>query len=82
MITHELELDINFCDDVFSGRQNFEIRNYDRGFQTGDHIKFIPKSGMLDVLHEISEKEYEITYILYDRGLKEGYIALGFKACS
>ena len=41
-ITHELKLHLNFCDAVYNGRKTFEIRRNDRGFQTGDHIKFIP----------------------------------------
>ena len=62
MITHELKLYTIFCDDVLSGRKNFEIRNNDRGFQTGDHIKFIPVDMLEEPIeHEISKKEYEIT---------------------
>ena len=83
MKTHELKLYSIFCDDVLSGRKNFEIRNNDREFQTGDHIKFIP----VDILeerieHKISEKEYEITYVLSDWGLKPRHVALGIKECN
>lgn len=79
MKTHELKLDINFCDDVFNGRKNFEIRYNDRGYQTGDHIKFIPVDDGLTGYHEISRKEYEITYVLSGWGLKDNYVALGIK---
>ena len=86
MITHELKLNIKFCDDVLSGRKNFEIRKNNKHypFQIGDHIRFKPvekASGYTyQATHEISKKEYEITYVLSGRGLKEGYVALGIKA--
>ena len=80
MKTHELKLDINFCDDVLSGRKNFEIRYNDRGYQTGDHIRFTPiDEDDIEEYHEIRQKEYEITYVLSCWGLKENYVALGIK---
>ena len=79
MKTHELKLDINFCDDVLIGRKNFEIRYNDGEYQTGDHIKFIPNNEGFPEYHKISQKEYEITYVLSGWGLKENYVALGIK---
>ena len=80
MKIHELKLDINFCDDVFNGRKNFEIRYNDRGYQTGDHIQFIPvDEDEESVFHDVCGKEYEITYVLAGWGLKENYVALGIK---
>lgn len=74
MKTHNLKLNLEFCDDVLSGKKNFEIRNNDRGFQTGDLIKFIPTDGTYSVdlngnetehaRHPISERIYKIKYIL------------------
>lgn len=89
MKTHELKLNIEFCDAVLSGEKNFEVRKNDRGFQTGDLIRFIPTDGKscsnLDgatreyVKHEISEHTYKITYILNGWGIKNGYVALGIR---
>lgn len=81
MKIHKLELNINFCDDVLSGEKSFEIRENDRGFQKGDHIKFISveaNSG-IRAYHEIEKREYEITYVLNGWGLKNGYVVLGIK---
>lgn len=45
MKTHNLKLSIEFCDAVLSGEKTFEVRKNDRGFQTGDLIRFIPTDG-------------------------------------
>lgn len=89
MKTHELKLNIEFCDAVLSGEKNFEVRKNDRGFQTGDLIRFIPTDGKpcsdLDgavreyIKHDISEHTYKITYILNGWGIKDGYVVLGIK---
>lgn len=39
MKTHELKLDINYFEDVKSGKKNFEIRKNDRDFQIGDILE-------------------------------------------
>jgi hypothetical protein len=89
MKTHDLKLSIDFCDAVLSGEKNFEVRKNDRGFQTGDLIRFIPTDGTsyhsLDgtvrehAKHEISGHTYKITYILNGWGIKNGYVVLGIK---
>ena len=89
MKTHNLKLRMDFCDDVLRGKKTFEIRYNDRGYQTGDLIKFIPINGIAyedffgniiqDAQHPISEKVYRITYILSGWGLKDGYVALGIE---
>ena len=77
MKTHNLKLNINFCDDVMTGVKTFEIRKNDRNFKVGDHIRFVPIKGCsVSTKHLISEKEYEITYIINGWGLKKGYVAL------
>lgn len=76
MKTHNLKLSIEFCDDVLNGKKNFEIRNNDRGYQTGDLIKFIPTN---DKKHEISNHTYRIKYILSGWGLKNGFVALAIE---
>lgn len=81
MKIHRLNLIIDFCDDILSGEKSFEIRENDRGYQKGDHIKFIsvsPHSGIREY-HEIEKREYEITYVLNGWGLENGYVALSIK---
>ena len=87
MKTHNLKLNIEFCDDVLSGNKNFEIRYNDRGYQTGDLIKFIPyddnhiyyDDNHKPCVHEISNHTYRIKYILNGWGLKNGYVALAIE---
>lgn len=82
MKTHKLKLDIEFCDAVFNGEKTFEVRLNDRGFQTGDRIKFIPVDNHRQaetIHHKIENREYEITYILNGWGIKNGYVVLAIK---
>lgn len=89
MKTHRLKLNMEFCDDVLSGKKSFEVRLNDRGFQTGDLIKFQPYDGRYSVdvegnkrypcRHEIEKHIYRITYILNGWGLKNNYVALAIK---
>ena len=86
MKTHNLKLSIEFCDAVLSGEKTFEVRKNDRGFQTGDLIRFIPTDGTSyrssdgtvreHAKHEISGHTYKITYILNGWGIKNGYVVL------
>ena len=79
-MTHEIKLDISFCDSVYQGLKTFEVRNNDRGYQKGDLIKFIPVGNMLiPVEHPIRDKTYEITYVLSGWGIKEGYCVFAIK---
>ena len=89
MKTHDLKLSVEFCDAVLSGEKTFEVRKNDRGFQTGDLIRFIPTdrksyhslNGTVieHAKHEISGHTYKITYILNGWGIKNGYVVLGIK---
>lgn len=89
MKTHNLKLNTEFCGAVLSGEKNFEVRKNDRGFQTGDLIRFIPTDGTSyrssdgtvreHAKHEISGHTYKITYILNGWGIKNGYVVLGIK---
>lgn len=84
-VTHDLKLSIFFCDAVYNGRKSFEVRRNDRGFQTGDHIKFIPikpgttKQEDMYPDHPIKTQEYVITYMLNGWGIENGYVVLGIK---
>ena len=81
MKTHDLKLSTEFCDAVLSGEKTFEVRKNDRGFQTGDLIRFIPIDGTIreHAKHEISGHTYKITYILNGWGIKNGYVVLGIR---
>ena len=83
---HDLKLSMSFCDAVYSGLKTFELRKNDRGFQTGDLIRFTPVR--FDVPdqsierypeHPIKNKLYEITYILNGWGLNPDCVALGIR---
>ena len=73
---HHIKLDINFCDDVLSGRKNFEIRENDRLYQTRDLVLFTPiNSKKQELYHTIREKIYEAS----GWGIKEGWVVFGIK---
>ena len=83
IVTHELKLNLSFCDAVYYGLKTFEIRKNDRGFQTGDHIHFTPvrkngRDGYDYPSHPIEDEEYEITYIISGWGLQPDYIVFSF----
>lgn len=82
MKIHELKILEDFADAVYSGDKTFELRENDRGFQKGDHIKFIAIDSHLNIRmnhHVINDCEYEITYVINGWGLKENYVALAIK---
>lgn len=78
---HELKLLNDFCDDVLNGRKNFEVRENDRGFQTGDHVRFkrVDSNRIEWPGHEVEKKEYVITYILSGWGIGENKVVFGIK---
>ena len=76
---HKIKLEFAFCDDVMSGRKNFEVRKNDRGYQLGDRIKFVPVLDGVKAYHDVITKTYEITYILSAWGIQEGYVVFGIK---
>lgn len=82
MKTHNIKLDINFCDAVLSGEKNFEIRYDDRNYHKGDMIRFIPLWDGESVPHPIQYKTYEITYVLNGYGLKDGWVVFGIRKVS
>ena len=83
MKTYEIKLNEHFCDDVFVGNKNFEVRKNDRGYQKGDRIKFFP---VLDIgvhfNHPIETALYEITYVLSGWGIKDEFVVFGIKKVS
>lgn len=81
-MTHELKILEDFADAVNRGDKTFEIRENDRGFQKGDRIKFIVRTKNNYVTltsHPLSNKIFEITYVINGWGLKNGFVAFGIK---
>ena len=79
-MTHEIKLNIKFCDAVLRGEKTFEVRWTDRNYKRGDLIKFIPVApGGLPLEHPVMNKTYEITYVLSGWGIKEGYCVFSIK---
>lgn len=77
---HYIKLNKAFCGAVMSGAKPFEIRRNDRGYQTGDLIKFTSVDDVLNkVHHPIDEEIFKITYVLSGWGLQEGFVALGIE---
>ena len=77
---HELKIYKSFADAIISGDKTFEGRNNDRGFQKGDKVRFkvedLPEKRED---HPISEKLYEITYVLNSWGINEGFVVFSIK---
>lgn len=81
-MTHEIKLREEFCNAVYEGRKTFEIRKNDRGYQTGDYVRFIPVYGdysQARIPHPLKDKTYEITYILSGWGIPEDYVVFSIK---
>lgn len=76
---HKIELNVEFCDKILSGLQDFIICKDNKDFQMGDLISFIPVSQDEITTHDIFKHTYEIKFIFSGSGLSEGWIALGFK---
>ena len=84
-MTHEIKLSEQFCDAVLEGRKTFEIRKNDRGYQTGDYIKFLPVEdgcSLHYVEHPLKDKIYKITYILSSWGIPQDYVIFSIKEVS
>lgn len=80
MQTHNIKLSYLFADAVYEGLKTFEIRENDRGYQTGDRIIFtvVDRLG-ITMPHPVSQTAYKITYLLHGWGLEDGYCVFGIK---
>lgn len=76
---HSLKLDIEFCAAVYNGEKSFEIRQNDRGYQTGDVIRFKAVKNGQPVDHPINHATFDIAYVLNGWGLKNGFVALAIR---
>ena len=82
MRVHNLKILSDYTNAIVAGDKTFEIRENDRGFQKGDFIKFrvTDKTGISNnYLHPINNKLYEITFVLSEWGIKNGFVALAIK---
>ncbi len=78
MKIHNIKILDSFADDVYSGVKPFEVRKNDRGYQTGDGVKFeVVDKGDAPVSHALNGMLFQITYVLSGWGLKNGYVAFG-----
>lgn len=77
---HELKIFKSFADAIISGDKTFEVRHNDRGFQKGDKVRFkVEDHSEKSEDHPISEKLYEITYVLNNWGINEGFVVFSIK---
>lgn len=74
---HQLKIEKKYFKDILSCRKRFEVRNNDRGFCVGDILG----------LNEVENKDKEtgrctlaeVTYILQNDMLQDGYVVLGIE---
>lgn len=80
---HTLKIRESFANAIVNGDKTFEVRENDRGFQKGDYVTFNAIGNIdnlnLSIDHMITDKVYEITYVLSGWGIKEGYVVFGIK---
>ena len=81
---HKLKIYSQFVRPILSGEKTFEIRQNDHCFQKGDRVNFgvnndqwvhENKSAVL----ELERKIFVITYVISGWGLKNGFVAFGFR---
>lgn len=80
-MTHFIKILCPYADAVMIGEKTFEVRYNDRGYQKGDQIIFrvVDNDSNEVKVHPLNDETYEITYVLHEYGLKEGYCVFGIK---
>ena len=79
---HKIKIRESFADAVNRGDKTFEVRRNDRGYQTGDTVKFTvlyDYDGLEMVNHPLMQKTFEITYVLSGWGIEDGYCVFAMK---
>lgn len=71
-----LELNINLCDDMMSGKIRSEVRSKDLSVHASDCVQFVPvkrcKDGsVVPAIHPISNMPFTIERIIMGRGLAD-----------
>ena len=83
MTTHNLKIKPEFAKAVLSGEKTFEVRKNDRGYQKGDLVRFrLSDPGPQQLQDKLSEKVYQITYILSGWGIDPEYVVFSIKEVS
>lgn len=70
---HQLKIKDVYFDQINEGAKKFEVRFNDRGYQNGDHIKFLSELGT----ERYNSGLYEIIYIHSGLGMDNNYVVLG-----
>lgn len=82
MKVHKVKIYKQYADAILSGEKTFEIRYNDKRYQKDDRLKFsvVTDDGVYNCYdHELNEREYDITYVHRDLGMKNGYVALAIR---
>ena len=77
-MTHNIKIRESFADAIMRGDKTFEVRNNDRGYQTGDFVKFTvlyDSDGCEYIDHPLKYRKFRITYVLSGWGIENGYVA-------
>ena len=64
MIIHQLKINKEFAEDVYTGRKKAEVRKNDRHYNVGDHIEFHVMDNLLPIEHHLNKTVWKITHIL------------------
>ena len=86
-VTHELKIYKEYADAIIKGEKTFEIRLDDRHYMLGDRVHFYEVSDGRPVAHPITDKLYEITYVLHGTteswwGLQKDWCVFSIKEIS
>ena len=84
-MTHVLQQYDTFADLAMTGEKNLEVRRNTLGFQKGDRIRYevVERRWPHDpVDHPLNDAAFEVTHVISNRGLQDGYVAFGIKKIS
>ena len=70
---HHLKIKDVYFDQIIDGAKKFEVRFNDRGYQNGDHIKFLNEFGG----ERFNSGVWEIIYIHSGMGMDSHFVVLG-----
>lgn len=77
-MTHNIKIRESFADAIMRGDKTFEVRYNDRGYQTGDYVRFTvlyDSDGCENTTHPLRYRNFRITYVLSGWGIDNGYVA-------
>ena len=80
MTSHEFRVSETVANSILSGRKRFDVQPACLEVQTGDEVNFVATDiHNLKTYHEVNKRQYAVTYVYAGRGLKDGYMVLGFE---